>query len=139
MNFKTLVSSVVAAFAVSSAHAQWAGGGSGMSIGVGGGYSKTTLPNGKSISTSNLNWGVGLGSSSYYGAGGYGMGYGGYGAIGWGGMGYYGAPVVMPYYGGGCAPVVVPYSPFTGVYGNPCYSPQIIAPAAYGPQMPICW
>jgi len=149
MTLKTLVTSIVASLAVSSAaSAQWSSGGFG--IGVGGSYNKTTLPNGQSITNNNLNWGVGLGGSSFngpmygmgYGMGGYGMGYGGWGyggyGMGYGGYGCY-PPVVMPYYGGGCAPVVVPYSPFTGTYANPCYSPQVIAPAAFCPQAPVVW
>jgi hypothetical protein len=94
-----------------------------------------------------------MGSASSYGMGypyggygmgyggygmGYGMGYGGWGYGGYGGYGYY-PSAVMPYYGGGCAPVVVPYSPFTGTYANPCYTPQVIAPAAAMPQAPVIW
>ena len=142
MNFSTLVSSVVVSLVLTaSANAQWVGGGSGVNIGVGGSYSRATLPNGKTVTSNNVNWGIGLGSSSYYGGGYGGMGYGGmgYGGMGWGGMGYYGGPIVMPYYGGGCAPVVVPYSPFTGTYANPCYAPQVIAPASFCPQAPVCW
>jgi hypothetical protein len=114
MNFSTLVSSVVVSLALSSAaSAQWSSGG--FSVGVGGSYNKTTLPNGQSITNNNLNWGVGLGGSSfntpYYG--GYGMG--GYGMGGYG----YGGAMVLPYYGGGCYPTVVPYSPFTRCYSSP--------------------
>jgi len=147
MNIVTLASSVVAALAIStSASAQWVSGGSGLSVGIGGSYNRVTLPNGQKISSNSLNWGVGLGASQSYGMGyggygGYGMGYGGYG-MGYGGYGYGGGyypPAVLPYYGGGCAPVVVPYSPFTGTYATPCYAPQIIAPAAVCPQAPVCW
>jgi len=145
MNFSTLVSSVVISLSLSSAaSAQWSSGG--FSVGVGGSYNKTTLPNGQTISNNSLNWGVGLGGASTnypayggYGMGGYGMG--GYGG-GWGyGGGYgYGGAVVMPYYGGGCAPTVVPYSPFTRCYATPMYAPQYpCAPAAVLPQAPICW
>lgn len=140
MNFSTLVSSVVVSLALSSAaSAQW--GGSGFNVGIAGSYNKTTLPNGQKITNNSLNWGVGLGGSSYnYPAyGGYGMG--GYGG-GWGyGGGYgYGGAMVLPYYGGGCAPTVVPYSPFTRCYATPMYAPQYpCAPAAVLPQAPICW
>ena len=91
-------------------------------------------------------YGMGYGMGGYgmgYGMGGYGMGYGmgGYG-MGGSGMGYggYYPPMVMPYYGGGCAPAVVPYSPFTGTYATPCYTPQFpLAPAAALPQAPVIW
>ena len=146
MNFSTLVSSVVVSLALSSAaSAQWSSGG--FSVGVGGSYNKTTLPNGQSITNNNLNWGVGLGGSSFnapvyggYGYGGGGYGGGGYGYGGYGGGWGYGGAAVMPYYGGGCAPVVVPYSPFTRCYATPMYAPQYpMAPAACLPQAPICW
>ena len=142
MNFSTLVSSVVVSLALSSAaSAQWSSGG--FSVGVGGSYNKTTLPNGQSITNNNLNWGVGLGGSSMnypayggYGMGGYGYGMGGYGMGGYG----YGGAAVMPYYGGGCYPTVVPYSPFTRTYATPMYAPQYpCAPAAVLPQAAICW
>lgn len=140
MNFKTLSVSVVAALSAlvlsPSADAQFTSSGGGFSVGVAGGYSKTTLPNGQTIKNSNLNWGVGVGgvatsSTLPWGGGGWG-GYGG---------GYY-APVVLPYYGGGCypRPVFASYSPFTGTFGNPCYAPQFPAvPAVYLPQAPVCW
>lgn len=150
MNFKNLSLSLVAAVAAlvgsHSASAQFTNSGTGFSIGVGGGYSKTTLPNGQSISNSNINWGVGVGGIStsstlpYGGFGGYGGGYGGWGYGGYGG-GYI-APAVMPYYGGGCypRPVFASYSPFTGGFVNPCYAPQYpLAPAACLPQAPVCW
>ena len=126
MNFSTLVSSVVFAFAISStASAQWAGGGSGLSVGIGGSYNKVTLPNGQRFTSNSLNWGVGLGASQSYG-----MGYGGWGC----------GPSVLPYYGGGCVPAVVPYSPFTRCYATPMYTPQFpCAPAAVLPQAAICW
>jgi hypothetical protein len=147
MNLKSLSVSVVAALSAAilspSAEAQFVNSGGGFSVGVGGGYSKTTLPNGQSISNSNLNWGVGVGGASMtstlpyggYGYGGWGGGWGGYGG------GYY-APGILPYYGGGCfpRPVFASYSPFTGTIGNPCYAPQFpCAPAAFIPQAPICW
>ena len=127
MNFSTLVSSVVVSLALSSAaSAQWSSGG--FSVGVGGSYNKTTLPNGQSITNNNLNWGVGLGGSSFN------TPYGGYG------MGGYGGAMVLPYYGGGCYPTVVPYSPFTRCYATPMYTPQYpCVPAAALPQAPICW
>ncbi len=138
MNFSTLVSSVVVSLALSSAaSAQWSSGG--FSVGVGGSYNKTTLPNGQSITNNSLNWGVGLGGSSFNTP--YGGGYG-YGGGGWGyGGGYgYGGAMVLPYYGGGCYPTVVPYSPFTRCYATPMYAPQYpCAPAAVLPQAPICW
>jgi hypothetical protein len=138
MNFSTLVSSVVVSLALSSAaSAQWSSGG--FSVGVGGSYNKTTLPNGQSITNNSLNWGVGLGGSSFNTP--YGGGYG-YGGGGWGyGSGYgYGGAMVLPYYGGGCYPTVVPYSPFTRCYATPMYAPQYpIAPAAVLPQAPVCW
>ena len=162
MNFKTLGLVASATLALNAAaSAQWvnSNSGSGLNIGLGGSYGKykdnyvETGPNGQSvnrtrtITNNNFNWGVGVGSYSntnvggYYGGGyGYGGGYygGGYGYGYGGGYGCYG-PTVMPYYGGGYAPIVVPYSPFTGTYGNPCYSPQVIAPAAYCPQAAIVW
>ena len=159
MNFSTLVSSVVVSLALSSAaSAQWSSGG--FNVGVGGSYGKykvsETGPNGqtynRTVTNNNLSWGVGLGGSSTnypayggYGMGGYGMG--GYGG-GWGyggGYGYgggcgYGGAMVLPYYGGGCYPTVVPYSPFTRCYVTPMYAPQYpCAPAAVLPQAPICW
>ena len=147
MNLKTLSVSVVAAMSAlvlsPSADAQFVSNGSGFNVGVAGGYSKTTLPNGQTIKNSNLNWGVGVGGVSTsstlpWGGGGYG-GWGG----GWGGYGggYY-APAVLPWGGGGCypRPVFASYSPFTGTFGNPCYAPQFPAvPAAYLPQAPVCW
>jgi hypothetical protein len=145
MNFSTLVSSVVVSLALSSAaSAQWSSGG--FSVGVGGSYNKTTLPNGRSITNNSLNWGVGLGGSSFntpyggYGMGGYGGGWGYGGGYGYGGGCGYGGAMVLPYYGGGCYPTVVPYSPFTRCYATPMYAPQYpCAPAAVLPQAPICW
>jgi len=143
MNLKTLSLSIVAAvaasFGSSSANAQFASNGTGFSVGVGGGYSRTTLPNGQSITNRNLNWGVGVGgaytNSTLPWGGGWGGGWGGYGG------GFY-APGILPYYGGGCypRPVFASYSPFTGTFGNPCYTPQFpCAPAAFIPQAPVCW
>jgi len=138
MNLKTLSLSIVAAvaacFGSPVANAQFASSGTGFNVGVGGGYSRTTLPNGQSITNQNLNWGVGVGgvytnSTLPYG------GWGGYGG------GIY-APSVLPYYGGGCypRPIFSSYSPFTGGYVNPCYTPQFpCAPAAFIPQAPVCW
>ena len=139
MNFNTLVSSVVVSLALSaSAFAQW--GGSSLNMGIGGSYNRTTLPNGRSITSNNLSWGVGLGSASYnYPA------YGGWGGYGGGGC----TPAVLPYYGGGCTPAVLPYyggrcypvvsySPFTNTWGNPRYAPQYpCVPAAYLPQASV--
>lgn len=158
MNFSTLISSVCVSLALTTAaSAQWSSNGGGINIGVGGVYgsgSRTVSgPNGRiykdSYSNNTTSFGVGMGGYSNNMNGfGYGMGMGGYGLGGYGmggyGVGGYGmggvyAPVVIPYYGGGVAPVVVPYSPFTRTYANPCYAPQIIAPAAYCPQMPVCW
>jgi hypothetical protein len=162
--------SILALIPVAAANAQWASGGSGFNVGVGGSYSKVKLPDGRTTSSTNVNWGAGFSSGSSYGTGGgygvetgYGMsgiGYGGLSAGGYGGVrGYVGGcgygggygygnqgyggcsgAVVLPYYGGGCSPVVVPYSPFTRGYATPCYSPQYpIAPAAALPQSAICW
>jgi hypothetical protein len=36
------------------------------------------------------------------------------------------APVILPYYGGGCYPTVVSYSPFTQTWGNPVYVPVAV-------------
>ena len=142
MNLKTLSLSIVAAvaasFGSSSANAQFASSGTGFGVGVSGGYSKTTLPNGQTIKNSNLNWGVGVGgayTNSTLPYGGWGGGWGGYGG------GFY-SPGILPYYGGGCypRPVFASYSPFTGTFGNPCYTPQFpCAPAAFIPQAPVCW
>lgn len=142
MNFTTLVSSVCVSLAITTAaSAQWSSNGSVLNIGVGGVYgngSRTVVgPNGQrfkdSYNTNTTAFNVGFGAAAANGNG-YAPMYGG------GGYGVVVPPaVVMPYYGGQCAPVYVPYNPFTRAYINPCYAPQVIAPAAYCPQMPVCW
>ncbi len=130
MNLKSLSMSVVAAVTAlvlaPDASAQFSTNGTGFNVGVGGGYSKTTLPNGQSITNSNVNWGVGVGgayTTSTLPYGGY--GYGGWGG-GWGGYGGgYCPPAVLPYPGGFAV-----YSPFTRTYGNPCYGPAFVPPCA---------
>ena len=125
MNLKSLIVSAavsLSAFA-SSASAQWSGG----SVGFGGSYSRTSIsgPNGgnTTITNTSLGGGINVGYGSGYGYG-YGGGYGGY----YGGCG---VPAVLPYYGG--VPAYVPYSPFTGCYGNPYYPPAVVvAPVIYG-------
>lgn len=135
MNFNKLASSVVLALSCGSvASAQW--GGSNLSVGIGGGWSKTSWSgnggqnggrNG-SVENSYINGGIGFNTWS---GGGGGYGGGGYGGGGYGG---YAQPTAViftgsPSYGGGygCGgggyviPVVVPYSPFTNTWGNPCY------------------
>ena len=112
-----------------SASAQYSGG----SVNFGGGYSKTTVtgPNGRSGSITNTSFGGGINMFGGNG-GGYGYGGGGYGGYGggYGGCGGYGGgggyPVVLPYYGGCCAPVYVPYSPFTNCYAVPYYPPVFV-------------
>ncbi len=119
MNFTKIVSSIVLALSMGSvASAQWGGGGSGLSVGIGGGWSQTNWSGnggrGGSVTNSYINGGIGYSQNSgYYGGGGC-----------YGGGGYYG--------GGGCYgggyPVIIPYSPFTNTWGNPCYTPQVYVP-----------
>jgi hypothetical protein len=126
MNLKSLIVSAAVSLSAltSSASAQWSGG----SVGFGGSYSRTSIsgPNGgnTTITNTSLGGGINVGYGSGYGYG-YGGGYGG---------GYYGGcgvPAVLPYYGG--VPAYVPYSPFTGCYGNPYYPPAVVvAPVIYG-------
>lgn len=138
MNFSTLVSAAVLSLSLTaSSFAQWSGGNwssGGFSVGVGGSHGRVSLPNGQSIKTDNINWGVGIGAQSgSYGGYGYPSGYG-YPVY----NGGYAPAVVMPYYGGGCAPAVVNwYSPFTNTYGGytppvyyggGCYTPQVVMP-----------
>ena len=140
MNLKTLSLSLVAAVAAlvgsHSASAQFSSSGTGFNVGVAGGYSKTTLPNGQTIKNSNLNWGVGVGGAYTNSTLPYGGGYGGWGY----------APAVMPWGGGGCYPTPYyggAYSPFTNTVGVGYYRPAILpyrpVPAACLPQVPVCW
>ena len=147
MNFNTLVASAVVTLSLTSmASAQWSNSGGGLNIGIGGSYGKfkdkisETGANGQTVSrtrtvtNNDFRWGVGMGG--YSNTNNYGGGYGGGGFYG-GGGGYYGGGYgaqVMPYYGGCGYPVVIPYSPFTGTFGNPCYAPQVFVPAAVCPQ-----
>ncbi len=118
MNFTKTVSSIVLALSLGSvASAQWSG--SGLSVGIGGGWSQSSWSGnggrGGSVTNSYINGGIGYTQNSgYYGGGGGGGYYGG------GGGGYYG--------GGGGYPVIIPYSPFTNTWGSPCYVPQIYGP-----------
>lgn len=161
MNFTKLVSSIVAALVLTTtASAQWAGSGSVLSFGVGGSYNNATLPNGRTVSSDSLNWGIGFGSASGagYGMPNYGGGYAypwnnGYGYNGYNGYndgcgynswcgGYY-PPTVLPYYGGGCNPTPLVYSPFTNTYTDSyantvMYAPSPIRPVASYPQLPVC-
>ena len=125
MNLKSLFVSAALSLAAftSSASAQW--GGTSVGVGFGGSYSRTSIsgPYGgnTTITNTSLGGGIGVGYNSGY----YGGGYGGY----YGGIP---APAVLPYYGG-CTPAYVPYSPFTGCYGNPYYPPAVVvAPVVYG-------
>jgi hypothetical protein len=124
MNLKSLIVSAAISLSAlaSNASAQWGGG----SVGFGGSYSRTSISGPYGGNTTITNTTLGGGINVGYGSGyGYGGGYGGY----YGGVV---APSVLPYYGG-CGPAYVPYSPFTGVYGNPCYPPAVVvAPVVYG-------
>ena len=117
MNFTKTVSSIVLALSLGSvASAQWSG--SGLSVGIGGGWSQSNWSGnggrGGSVTNSYINGGIGYTQNSgYYGGGG-------------GGGGYYGGG--GGYYGGGGYPVIIPYSPFTNTWGSPCYVPQIYGP-----------
>ena len=129
MNLKSLIVSATLSLSAmtSTVFAQYYGGGS-VGVGFGGSYSRTSISGPCGGNTTITNTSLGGGINVGYGSG-YGYGYGG----GYGG--YYGgvvAPSVLPYYGG-CGPAYVPYSPFTGVYGNPCYPPAVVvAPVVYG-------
>ena len=132
MNFTKTVSSIVLALSLGSvASAQWSG--SGLSVGIGGGWSKSSWSGnggrGGSVTNSYINGGIGYTQNSgYYGGGGGGGGYyGGGGGYYGGGGGYYGGGG-GGYYGGGGYPVIIPYSPFTNTWGSPCYVPQIYGP-----------
>ena len=109
MNFTKTVSSIVLALSFGSvASAQWSG--SGLSVGIGGGWSQSNWSGnggrGGSVTNSYINGGIGYTQNSgYYGGGGGGG-----------------------YYGGGGYPVIIPYSPFTNTWGSPCYVPQIYGP-----------
>ena len=111
MNFTKTVSSIVLALSLGSvASAQWSG--SGLSVGIGGGWSQSSWSGnggrGGSVTNSYINGGIGYTQNS--GGGGY---YGG------GGGGYYGGDV--GYYGGGGGYLVTPirYNPFGNCYGAP--------------------
>ena len=110
MNFTKTVSSIVLALSLGSvASAQWSG--SGLSVGIGGGWSQSSWSGnggrGGSVTNSYINGGIGYTQNS--GGGGY---YGG-------GGGYYGGDV--GYYGGGGGYLVTPvrYNPFGNCYGAP--------------------
>ena len=95
-----------------------------MSGQIGAGWSRTSWDNNSnsgrhnsqnngSVENTYVNGSIGFNSN---GGGNYSGGYGGYGN-GWGGMGdgcYRGTTII-----------VVPYSPFTNTWGNPCYTPQV--------------
>ena len=103
----------------------------GLSVGVGGGWSNTSWSNNGSgniggasgnfnrngsVTNSYVNGGIGFNAYNNNG--------GGYGGGGWGGNG-------GGVYGGNTI-IVVPYSPFTNTWGNPCYTPQVYSPRG-------CW
>ncbi|MFM7807220.1 MAG: hypothetical protein ACKPEA_04725 [Planctomycetota bacterium] len=111
MNVRLFVASLACSL-TSAAFSQGVGG----QLNFGGYYNRTTFSGGAgnaSVTSYGYGGGIGLGVSSGYG-GGYGSCYG------------YGAPYG---YGGGCAPVYVPYSPFTRTYGNPCYPSAVVVPS----------
>ena len=122
MKLKTLASLLLAVSGTiaTSASAQSYGN---TSLNIGGGYSNTNWSGSRGNGrVESYGFGGNIGVNSGYNNGGY------------GGMPYGGGMQVMPYYGGycpptylpvynGCAPVFVPYSPFTNSYGNPCYGP----------------
>ncbi len=92
-----------------------------MSGQIGAGWSRTSWDNNSnsgrhnsqnngSVENTYVNGSIGFNSN---GGGNYSSGYGN----GWGGMGdgcYRGTTII-----------VVPYSPFTNTWGNPCYTPQV--------------
>lgn len=122
MNLKNLLASAalaVSAVFASPASAQY--GGSAIGVNFGGGYSRTKIdtPQGTvKVSNSYIGGGIGVNAASGYG---YGGGYGCGGGYGYAvpvvpvyspftrcyGTPYY-PPVVLPYYGGGCAVPVYP-------------------------------
>lgn len=81
-----------------------------------GGYYNRTSVSGASGGTTLTSYGYG-GSITAGVSSGYGSGYGA----------WYGSPYG---YGAGCAPVYVPYSPFTRTYGNPCYPAAVVVPGS---------
>ena len=113
MNLKTLIVSSVIASLTTVASAQFSSSGYDVNIGFGGSYSRTNIstPRGNTtVTNTSLGGGINVGfggSNANYGGAPYG---GGCGAV-------VPAPVVLPYYGGQCAPVYLPYSPFTNCYG----------------------
>lgn len=114
MKLKTLASLILAVSGTiaTSASAQSYGN---TSLNIGGGYSNTNWSGSRGNGrVESYGFGGNIGVNSGYNNGGYG-GYGGYGC------GYQ----PMPYYGGGCMPVYMPYSPFTNTYGGyPCAVPM---------------
>lgn len=128
MNFTKIVSSIVLSLSMGSvANAQWSG--SGLSVGIGGGWNQTNWSGnggrGGSVTNSYINGGIGYTQNSGYGGGGYYGGGGGGGYYG-GGGGYY----------GGCNPgyMVTPirYNPFGNSYGAPEYGFNA------GPRFTVC-
>jgi hypothetical protein len=117
MNFVSLVSATVLSLAVTATgFAQsFSFGGGGVALG---GSRNTVKVSSNKITTTSFGWNVGVG-------------------FGGGNGGFYRpavyAPAVLPYYGGGCTPGVISYSPFTGCYGNPVYVP--VAPVV---PVPVC-
>ena len=120
MNFTKTVSSIVLALSLGSvASAQWSG--SGLSVGIGGGWSQSNWSGnggrGGSVTNSYINGGIGYtqnsGGGGYYGGGGgyYGGGCGGYYGGGGGDVGYCG--------GGGYLVTPIRYNPFGNCYGAP--------------------
>ena len=116
MNVYSFLSAFVLCGVTATASAQFAGN-SGVQVNIGGQYSKTSYSgnrNNRSVSNYSVGGNISVGGvSSYVGGGVYGGGY----------------PV-------NCTPVYVPYSPFTGTYGNPCYPNAVVLPN-YGGCVPI--
>ena len=115
MNF-TKMCVIVSALAVSQFAAA-------QNFSIGGGWSKTSWKNNSNNSHGGNRSSNGSVTNSWVGGnlnsnsnGGWGGGREGY--AGWGSM------------GGGCYSgntiIVVPYSPFTNTWGNPCYAPQMV-------------
>lgn len=104
--------SVVCLVTQSPALAQGVVGGQ---IGFGGYYNRTSVSGaygGATVTSYGYGGSITAGVSSGYGSG-------------------YGACYGSPYgYGAGCAPVYVPYSPFTRTYGNPCYPAAVVVPGS---------
>ena len=116
MNVYSIVSAFVLCGVTATVSAQNAGY-SGGQVNFGGQYNKTSYSgnrNGGSVSNYSFGGNISVGGGSSYGGGG---GYGG------------GYPI-------NCTPIYVPYSPFTGTYGNPCYPNAVVLPY-YGGCVPI--